>query len=79
MNDIKTVADKIRSMNDDELVLLLSLISYEGYKNGSKHALHRKQMKGVRVTFDMMLNAHEQLIHKNAEEVSFGPMPGMGS
>lgn len=79
MNDIKTVADKIRSMNDEELVLLLSQISYEGYKNGYKHALHRKQMKGVRVTFDMMLNAHEQLIHKNAEEVSFGPMPGMGA
>ena len=78
MNDIKTVADKIRSMNDEELVLLLSQISYEGYKNGYKHALYRKQMKGVRVTFDMMLNAHEQLIHKNAEEVSFGPMPGMG-
>ena len=79
MNDIKTVADKIRSMNDEELVLLLSQISYEGYKNGYKHALHRKQMNGVKVTFNMMLNAHEQLIHKNAEEVSFGPMPGMGS
>lgn len=79
MDNTKTVADKIRTMNDEELVLLLSQISYEGYKNGYMHALHRKQMNGVRVTFDMILNAHEQLIHKNAEEVSFGPMPGMGS
>lgn len=78
MDNIKTVADKIRSMSDKELALLLSQIGYESYKNGYKHALHRKQMKGVRVTFDMMHNAHEQLIHKNVEEVSFGPMPGMG-
>ena len=33
MNDIKTVADKIRSMNDDELAVLLSQIGYESYKN----------------------------------------------
>lgn len=79
MDNTKTVADKIRTMNDEELVLLLSQISYEGYKNGYKHALHRKQMNGVRVTFNMMLNAHEQLIHKSADEVDFGPLPGMGS
>lgn len=44
MNDIKTVADGIRSMNDEELMMLLSQIIDVAYEKGYNDALHRKQM-----------------------------------
>lgn len=78
MDNIKTVADKIRSMNDEELALFIAQNCFVSYKNGYKHALHRKQI-GVKITFDMMLNAHKQMLSGSAEKTDFGPLPGMGS
>ena len=79
MDNTKTVADKIREMNDEELALFLAQNCFVSYKNGYKHALHRKQMKGVTVTFDMMFRAHKQVLSGTASETDFGPVPGMGS
>lgn len=76
MSNIKTVADKIRSMNDDELAELLSQIGYESYKNGLAHAIRFKKRM---VSYEMMLEANKTLLSKNADEVDFGPLPGMGS
>lgn len=76
MENIKTVADKIRTMNDDELAELLSQIGYESYKKGLDHAIRFKKRM---VDYDMMLEAHKTLLSKNAEDVDFGPLPGMGS
>lgn len=76
MDNIKTVADKIRSMNDEELAELLSQIGYESYKNGLDHAIRFKKRM---VSYEMMLKAHRIMLKKNADEVDFGPLPGMGS
>lgn len=78
MDNTKTVADKIREMNDEELALFLAQNFFVSYKNGYKHALHRKQMKGVTATFDMMYEAHKQVLSGAASEIDFGPMPEMG-
>ncbi len=75
MNDIKTVADKIRAMKDDELIELLSQTAFEGYKNGIVHA---KRFKKSVVSYEMIVKANKTLLSKNVDEVSFGPLPGMG-
>ncbi len=75
MDNIKTVADKIRSMNDEELAELLSQIGYESYKNGLAHAIRFKKRM---VSYEMMLEVNKTLLSKKADEVDFGPLPGMG-
>jgi hypothetical protein len=75
MNNIKTVADKIRSMNDEELAELLSQIGYESYKNGLDHAVRFKKRM---VSYEMMFKANKTLLSESADEVDSGPLPGMG-
>ncbi len=77
MDNIKTVADKIRAMSNDELAELFAQIGYNSYKNGLKHGRHFKSQKRI-VSYEMMLSAHKMLLNKNAEDVDFGPLPGMG-
>jgi hypothetical protein len=77
MDNFKTAADKIRAMSNDDLAEFLAQVGYESYRNGLVHGRHFKSQKRI-VSYEMMLSAHKMLLNKNAEDVDFGPLPGMG-
>ena len=76
MNNIKTAADKIRAMSNDELAEFLAQTSNTMYSLGLEHAVRFKHRM---ITYDVFLEHHKTLLNKNADEVDFGPLPEMGS
>lgn len=72
---VTTAADKIRSMNNDELAEFLAQIGYTCYKTGLEHAIRFKKRM---IDYDMLLEANKTMLNKDEKDVSFGALPGMG-